>query len=138
MAKNILIADDDADLAKIIARRCMHLGHRISIAPDGLSAIVLVKHDPPDLALLDIDLPVGNGLGLLELLRSTPQWSQIPVIVISGRDEASVAEKLARSATPFVAKGERFWQRLEPMIASVLAPAPPRPQSMRRVLQGVV
>lgn len=135
MARNILIADDDADLAKIIARRCMHLGHRVSTAPDGLSAIVLVKHDPPDLLLLDIDLPVGNGLGVLELLRSTPHWDQIPVIIISGREEASLAEALARTATPFVAKTDGFWQRLEPLIASALAPAPPKPHCLDRALQ---
>jgi DNA-binding response OmpR family regulator len=84
--KKILIVEDDVDVC---------LGYRVFLeanqydtffAADGMSAISEARKHRPDLIILDLSLPAGDGFVVLDRLRAIAHLSQIPVIVVSGRD----------------------------------------------------
>jgi DNA-binding response OmpR family regulator len=84
--KKILIVEDDADvrLGYNVLLRANH--YDTFFAADAMCAISEARKCLPDVILLDLGLPAGDGFVVLERLRANMQLSLIPVIVISGRD----------------------------------------------------
>lgn len=82
--KKILIVDDDQELGKALAIRLKYNGYSVCFAVDGLSATSAVRKYDPDLILLDLGLPAGDGFTVMERLQSMA--SIIPVIVYSARE----------------------------------------------------
>lgn len=109
----ILIADDDRELVAAMSRRLMHMGHRVTVARDALSALVLVKRDRPDLVLLDIHMPAGNGMCVLEMIRSEPEWAELPVVVLSGAADDSMIARVCADGAHFVPKTAGMWPKVQ-------------------------
>jgi two-component system KDP operon response regulator KdpE len=87
MAKQkILVVDDDPDLVKALRLRLRANDYDISTATDGYSAIAAAQKERPDLIILDLGLPVGDGFVVLDRLQSSNPLSSIPVIVLTARD----------------------------------------------------
>lgn len=86
--KKILIVDDDVDLVKLLGRRIAQAGFEPLAAFDGSQALRLAIKESPVLILLDIKLPAGGGFGTLENLRNSAKTNAIPIIVITGREDA--------------------------------------------------
>ena len=84
--KTILIIDDDPDLAMGLAVRLRSHGYEVSAAPDAISGYARVRNDSPDLILLDLGLPGGDGLTVLERIRTNMHTQLTPVIVLTARD----------------------------------------------------
>jgi len=84
--KRILIVEDDADvrLGYNVLLRANH--YDTFFAADALCAISEARECRPDVIVLDIGLPAGDGFVVLERLRANMQLAMIPVIVVSGRD----------------------------------------------------
>ncbi len=80
----ILLVEDDAALAHATVRVLMTKGYVVVVAFDGLSAVSLGRIEKPDLIILDVGLPAGGGVSVIERLRSLPATSMVPVIVVSG------------------------------------------------------
>lgn len=70
------------------ARRLKSAGHEVVGARDGTSAISTARQELPDLVLLDLGLPAGDGFVVLKRLQMLIQTTTIPVIVVSARDPA--------------------------------------------------
>ncbi len=102
--KNILVIDDDTDLLQGLGIRLISEGYRVTVAASVLSALVTVRNSPPDLILLDLGLPDGDGMRLLANLKGLPSTSDIPVIVISARDAYWERDALAAGALAFFQK----------------------------------
>jgi two-component system KDP operon response regulator KdpE len=84
--KKILIIEDDADLRLGFHVLLKANDYDTFLAADGLTAVgEAVKH-MPDLIILDLGLPAGDGFTVLERLRAITYLSVIPVIVVSARD----------------------------------------------------
>jgi putative two-component system response regulator len=79
----ILVVDDDDTIRHLIGRFCQRLGYRCRVAPDGETALEILQPDI-DLVLLDFTMPGINGLEVLEHLRSTEPYTDVPVIMITG------------------------------------------------------
>lgn len=88
MSKNILIVDDDADFRMGLSLRLRASGYNPLIAADGLDATQKTVEHSPDLILLDLGLPAGDGFEVLKRIRSLAAVASTPVIVLSGRDPA--------------------------------------------------
>ncbi|MDX2425311.1 MAG: response regulator [Cycloclasticus sp.] len=87
---SILICEDDADLAQILAEILHQNGYSSVIAPNAENARLYLQKGPYQLLLLDLVLPDANGLDFIAELRKTEDTRQLPIIVISGKaDEAS-------------------------------------------------
>ena len=84
--KKILIVDDDHHLALGLTARLKANGYDVVCATDAISAITMARREAPDLVILDIGLPAGNGFVVLERMRDLPDLVATPVIVLSARD----------------------------------------------------
>ncbi len=91
--KKILIVEDDKDLILGMSIRLKSNGYSVVTAMDGLSVISTARKETPDLILLDIGLPAGDGFVVLERLRTNTMLMSIPVIVISARDKNGNSER---------------------------------------------
>ncbi|GGH08266.1 response regulator [Silvibacterium dinghuense] len=84
--KKILIVDDDQHLLIGLTARLKYHGYHVVTSMDAVSAIAVAKRVSPDLIILDLGLPAGDGFLVLERLKEIPDLSVIPVIVLSARD----------------------------------------------------
>ena len=77
--KSILVIDDDPDLALGLAVRLRAAGYDVSAAPDAITGFAKVRNEEPDLVLLDLGLPGGDGLTVLECNRSPRRFPVAPL-----------------------------------------------------------
>jgi DNA-binding response OmpR family regulator len=103
--QRILIIEDDPDIARLLALRLRASGYQPSIAGDAVTAMTVVQQEHPDLIVLDLGLPGGDGLLVLERLRAIQRLALLPVIVMTARDPDSTRERaLEAGATDFFPK----------------------------------
>jgi DNA-binding response OmpR family regulator len=86
--KKILIVEDDRDFVRLLAMSLRANSYDVVVAPDAIAAISVAKKELPDLILLDLGLPAGDGFVVMERLTKTPTVGGIPIIVVSARDPA--------------------------------------------------
>jgi DNA-binding response OmpR family regulator len=92
----ILVIEDDLTFLELLRVHLSGAGHAVEVAEDaavGLRAIVL---NPPDLVLLDLNVPYLHGFEVLEALRSDPLTRSIPVVIITGRDDEQTYDEARR------------------------------------------
>jgi CheY-like chemotaxis protein len=93
----VLLVDDNEDAAVLLADSLRALGHEVVVALDGAAALHAVRTFRPDVALLDIGLPVMDGFELAERLRGEPGLREMTIIAITGYaqqvDRRRTAEK---------------------------------------------
>jgi DNA-binding response OmpR family regulator len=119
----ILIVDDDPDLRRALNLRFRANNYDTAYATDGLSAIAMARTEKPDVIILDIGLPAGDGFVVMNCLQDIPSLSAIPVIVLTARDPQSARERIMNSgATAFFQKPVDNRQLLG-AIRAVLSPA---------------
>jgi len=94
MSQKILIVDDDPDLRQALRLRLRANQYDTVNATDGYSAISLAYKEHPNLIILDLGLPAGDGFVVLDRLQKDDKLSSIPVIVLTARDAQS-SERLA-------------------------------------------
>jgi putative two-component system response regulator len=93
--RRILVIDDDRLLCELIRTTFELEGFEVDVAFDVIEAERMLVGTRPDAILLDIGLPGIDGIFYLERLRETPQTSKIPIVAISGSDEAGRAARAA-------------------------------------------
>lgn len=82
----IMIVDDDPELRMALKMRLRANQYETVSACDGYSAIALAQKERPNLIILDLGLPAGNGYSVLKRLQENDALSSIPVIVLTARD----------------------------------------------------
>lgn len=90
----ILIVDDDQDIRRLLGLRLKSGGYEVAFAGDAISAVNMARKEKPDLILLDLMLPAGDGYVVMERLRAMPALEGIPIIVVSARDPVTERERL--------------------------------------------
>ena len=122
----VLMIEDHDDTACLVRFILERNGYTVRHAPDGRNAKRLTESsEPPDLVLLDISLPSLSGFEVLRVMRSTPAWQEIPVIMLTanGRPE-SIAEATSLGATEYLRKP--FSQDRLLQVVRSLVPGPSR------------
>jgi sigma-B regulation protein RsbU (phosphoserine phosphatase) len=84
---SILVVDDTAANLQVLAGMLKDRGYKVRPVPSGKLALLAAQRDPPDLILLDINMPEMNGYEVCERLKATEQLQGIPVIFISALTE---------------------------------------------------
>ena len=83
----ILVIDDAALARETVARLLEHEGFRTITARNGKEAWATLYHEVPDLILLDLMMPEWDGVTFLSMLRRSPLWADVPVVVLTGADD---------------------------------------------------
>jgi len=105
----ILIAEDDPRSLKLVDFRLKSVGHETILATDGGKALEIATKEKPDLALLDVMMPVMNGFQVLRKLKSQEETKDIPVIMLTSKaQEKDVVFGLEGGATDYVTKPFSF------------------------------
>jgi len=104
--KRILIIEDDAAMRKVLHAQLRTAGYDAFPVADAVVAFAEIRKQPPDLILLDLGLPGGGGLNLMQRLQSIPKYSMIPVIVVSAQPRSTgiEAEVIDKGAAAFFEK----------------------------------
>jgi DNA-binding response OmpR family regulator len=103
--KKIMIVDDDHQLVLGLLPRLRANGYKVISAPDAISAIWVARKEMPDLIILDLGLPGGDGFDVLDRMKELPDVADIPVIVLSARDPAGNKQRaLAANAEAYFQK----------------------------------
>jgi len=101
----LLVVDDIEDNRVLLKRYLTPEGHAVSLAESGAIALEMIQTQSFDVILLDIMMPAMNGLQVLETLKRSDQYKQIPIIVISGMaDVDAVAPCIAAGAEDYLTK----------------------------------
>lgn len=95
----ILVADDDLIFRTLMVSILNDGGHEVLEAENGLQAWDLLQSSPPDLAVLDVNMPEMDGVELLKLLRSDARFAGLPVLVLT---IGFVAEDLVSQYDPSI------------------------------------
>ena len=103
--KKILVIEDDPEMRLALQVRLRANNYHVDFAVDGVSGVAEARKHTPDIILLDLGLPAGDGFVVLERLHALPALAGIPVIVVSGRDRAASYERAhALGASSFLQK----------------------------------
>ncbi|HET7893520.1 MAG TPA: response regulator [Candidatus Sulfotelmatobacter sp.] len=103
--QKIMIVDDDPDLRQALRLRLRANHYDTVNAVDGYSAIAQAYKERPDLIILDLGLPAGDGFVVLDRLQKDDRLSTIPVIVLTARDpQSSERRALQAGASAFFQK----------------------------------
>jgi two-component system response regulator GlrR len=102
--KRILVVDDDRDLVRGLAIRLKSEGYDVSTACDAASATSVARKEKPDLVILDLGLPGGDGYVVMDRMRSM-LLMDIPIIVLTARDPLTDSGKsIGKGAFAFFQK----------------------------------
>ena len=85
--ETILIVEDNPRMQETLSTVLRLKGFQTLTAYNGVEALEVLRLRTPDLMLLDLMMPVMGGLELLKVLRDAPQWKDLPVVVLSARDD---------------------------------------------------
>jgi phosphoserine phosphatase RsbU/P len=102
---SLLLVDDDEFNREIIRPRLERRGYRVDTANDGLTALAQIKERSYDLILLDIMMPGMDGVQVLKELREFRSRAQLPVIMVTARDNSQdIVDALRDGANDYVTK----------------------------------
>ena len=85
--KKILIIDDEMGLVELFSMRLQHEGYQVHAAFDAMQAMMQINKVNPDLILLDIMMPAGGGMSVLQNIRMNTNFINLPVIVMTGKSD---------------------------------------------------
>jgi two-component system chemotaxis response regulator CheY len=122
-----MVVDDSAAIRKILQRVLRQTGmaiRSIHEAGDGQEALELLKTQPINLVLTDINMPKMDGIQLLAAMKATPRWHHIPVVMITTEGgESKVSEAVRLGAAGYVRKPFTADQ-IKEKLAGILEPVP--------------
>lgn len=101
----ILIAEDDKFLANAYRLKLSKYNYEVTLAYDGDETIEALKKERPDLMILDLVMPKTDGFAVLETVKKTPEWANIPVIVVTNLGQQEDYERVTKlGALEYVVK----------------------------------
>lgn len=103
--RKVLVVEDDRTLAKIYSLALEKGGFRVAVASDGQKALDFILDEPPDIILLDLQLPKMDGIQVLRQLRAQPVFKTLPVVVFTNAFLGEMTDKaIAAGATMILQK----------------------------------
>lgn len=85
--KRVLAVDDSKTISGMIQTILERVGYEVELAYDGIEALEKVKHNVPDLIILDINMPRLDGFRVCRLLKFDRNYRHIPIILLTARNE---------------------------------------------------
>ena len=115
MANQRILVIEDNQLNMKLLRGVLRIGrYRMVEAPDAETGIQLARQDPPDLILMDIQLPGMDGLSATRIIKTDPQLKDIPVFALTGLAmQGDEAQALQAGCAAYLAKPIEIHKLLE-------------------------
>lgn len=108
IAFRVLVVDDDPDMAGFLVRLLVQQGLRAEIATDGYTALKTITESPPDLVLLDVQMPGPDGFEICRRLKSSDATALLPVVLVTAlEDQESRVHGIEAGADDFLSKPVR-------------------------------
>lgn len=104
MGKKILIADDHDDNRELLQLLLVSAGYDVDEARNGRECLALARELKPDLIMVDLSMPVLDGWGVFEELKSDPQTGTIPVITVTANANLERNRALQTGFSAYVSK----------------------------------
>ena len=92
--RKILIVEDDNFVAEVYLAKLTEMGYEAILAQNGEEGLVALKKDKIDMILLDILMPIMNGMEMLEEIKKNEEWKNIPVILLTNVGEKESIQKV--------------------------------------------
>ncbi|MGA9533458.1 MAG: response regulator [Anaerolineales bacterium] len=103
MPSQVLVAEDEADMLWLIARRIENLGHQVTRSPDGEDAMHQVLRSKFDLVVTDINMPGASGLDILAEVKDRDPYAQVIIVTANATMENAI-DALNRGAFSYLTK----------------------------------
>jgi two-component system, OmpR family, phosphate regulon response regulator PhoB len=100
----ILIVEDHPTMRDAMRLVLEENGHEVDDVADGGRGIELVRGDPPDVILLDLNIPVVSGEEVMETLKGDPETARVRIVVVTATGEEGRERALARGADDYITK----------------------------------
>lgn len=101
----VMIADDEEDIKIILSMYLENMGYDIVTAYDGLDALACAKERKPDIILMDIMMPVLDGIEVTRQIKASEELKDIPVVMLTAAAHSGMVEKaMAAGAEDYIAK----------------------------------
>ena len=105
--RKILIVEDEASLARALETKLIQAGYTTRIVKNGKEGLAEIKRDKPDLVLLDIIMPVMDGMTMLEELKKDKTIPEVPVMLLTNlSDSESIAEAMDGGGYDYLVKSD--------------------------------
>lgn len=95
--KRILVAEDDLSSRELLVEILHDWGYEVVEAVNGLEALQQIEARPPDLVLLDIQMPVLDGFAVLKRIRQNPRLARLPIVAVTAYAMREDREKITSS-----------------------------------------
>lgn len=119
-AINVVAADDDPIIRQLLETKLTALGCKVFTAEDGGVAWSLIRDRKPQLAIVDLDMPIIDGFSLIQCVRGHPRTKHMPLIVVTSRtDTRAIQDAFNAGATSFLTKPVH-WSTFESHIRFLL------------------
>jgi len=102
-----LVIDDDPSIVNLIKENLESIGYQVSCGYDGQAAIQLARQLSPNLIIMDVNMPMTNGINAFKFLRAAKETAHIPVIFVSG--------ELSKDVYPMISSASRVAHLKKPM-----------------------
>lgn len=93
--KKILVVEDDADINRALGIRLRAAGYAVVTAMDSYSGFKLALEEKPDLMILDISMPAGDGFSIVERIRESGECDEPPFIMLTASKRTEYREQAA-------------------------------------------
>ncbi len=105
MSKTILVVDDEPNILLSLEFLMKQAKYTVRTARDGEEALKSVESNPPDLMLLDVNMPKRTGYQVCETIRANPEWKNVRIIMLTAKGRDIEREKgLALGADDYITK----------------------------------
>ncbi|NOR50165.1 MAG: response regulator [Desulfuromonadales bacterium] len=102
---HVLVIEDDVSVCELLFACLSKAGYRVSIAQSGEAGLQQIEEDPPEVVVLDLNLPDMNGLDVCRAMRRDPWMSKLPVLMLTGKaEEEDIVTGLEVGADDYMVK----------------------------------
>ena len=129
----VLVVDDDESMRELLNVHLKSAGYEVQLAEDAIVAGYLIVERPPDLILVDVDMPYMNGIEFVAALRADSTLPRIPVVFLTALEDA--AELASRKFGVEALTKPIAVDRLLEAVARHLPPKEPTPRRPSAALQ---
>lgn len=116
--RNVMIADDDPGVVRALSLRCNKLGLQVETASNGLQAILKASRNPPNVMILDLNMPEADGFKVCEWMLD-PRRPPMEIIVLTGRSDDETLLRCESLGAYYVAKAPDSWNSIRLLLEDI-------------------